>query len=94
MKTYDERERIERGQKAKLILENPVYAEGVQFLRDALVREWLATRSPDEEERERIWALRQMLERLNAYFENVAKTGELTAKNIASEPNRRRFGVI
>ena len=89
-----EQDRIERGHKAKAILDNPVYGEAFSTLRDKLIAEWEATRMSDEAERERIWALMQMLKRVNQYFEGVAKTGELTAKNIAAEPNRRRFGVI
>ena len=94
MTLHDEKERVDRGHKARAIIENPIYAEAVQLLRETLVREWLATRLGQQDERERVWALRQMLERLNAYFENTAKTGELTARNLAAEPNKSRFRII
>lgn len=77
---------ITRGNKAKQILEEPLFAESVQKVRTELMNEWLNSDEKNSEQRENIWKMRRMLEVVLIQLQSVMETGKL-AKQKQSENN-------
>tara|TARA_X000001316_G_C910961_1_gene26308 strand:- start:35 stop:301 length:267 start_codon:yes stop_codon:yes gene_type:complete len=77
---------ITRGNKAKQILEEPLFVESVQTVRTELMNEWLNSDEKNSEQRENIWKMRRMLEVVLIQLQSVMETGKL-AKQKQSENN-------
>ena len=68
---------INRGQRAKLILEDELFLESVDEIRKSLDNQWLNNDPKNSEERERIYFMRRMLEVLLIQLSSVMETGKL-----------------
>ena len=77
---------ITRGNKAKQILEEPIFVEAIQTIRTELMNEWLNSDEKNSEQRENIWKMRRMLEVVLIQLQSVMETGKL-AKQKQSENN-------
>jgi len=75
---------ISRGNKAKQILEEPLFIEAVQKVRTELMNEWLNSDDKNSEQRENIFRMRRMLEVVLMQLQTVMETGKL-AKQKQSE---------
>ena len=72
----------QRGQRAKQILEDEIFAEAVQKVSAELRQEWLNSPIRDTEGREKIYMMEKMLNVLLVQLRSVLETGKLASKQI------------
>ena len=70
----------QRGEQAKRILEDPLFVEAVQKIRQDLQIEWLNSELQNTEQRENIFVMRRMLEIVLVQLQSVMETGKLSQK--------------
>ena len=68
----------QRGEQAKRILEDPLFVEAVQKIRQDLQIEWLNSELQNTEQRENIFVMRRMLEVVLVQLQSVMETGKLS----------------
>ena len=76
MKSTDQ----QRGEQAKRILEDEIFVEAVQKIRQDLQIEWLNSDLQNTEQRENIFVMRRMLEVVLVQLQSVMETGKLSQK--------------
>jgi hypothetical protein len=69
-----------RGEQAKRILEDEIFVEAVQKIRQDLQIEWLNSELQNTEQRENIFVMRRMLEVVLVQLQSVMETGKLSQK--------------
>lgn len=84
----------ERGQQARLVLDNPVYAESYGLIESELTRKWRESR--DASEREQIHMLLRMLDKVKNVMESTMRRGEIAAAEIVRKKSlvERASGVL
>ena len=70
----------ERSIKAKRILEDPMFVEAIQKIRQDLELQWLNSDIKDSEQRENIFLMRRMTEVVVMQLQSVLETGKLATK--------------
>tara|TARA_Y100001937_G_scaffold19842_1_gene27456 strand:+ start:1102 stop:1338 length:237 start_codon:yes stop_codon:yes gene_type:complete len=70
----------QRGEQAKRILEDEIFVEAVQKIRQDLQIEWLNSDLQNTEQRENIFVMRRMLEVVLVQLQSVMETGKLSQK--------------
>ena len=76
----DKEKEIQRGQQAKRILEDPIFVEAIQKIRQDLELQWLNSDIKDSEQRENIFLMRRMTEVVVMQLQSVLETGKLATK--------------
>ena len=72
----------QRGQRAKAILEDEIFAEAIQKVSAELDLEWINSPVRDTEGREKIYMMKKMLNVLLVQLQSVMETGKLATKQI------------
>ena len=70
----------QRGEQAKRILEDEIFVEAVQKIRQDLQIEWLNSDLQNTEQRENIFVMRRMLEVVLMQIQSVMETGKIVKK--------------
>ena len=70
----------ERAQHAKRILEDPVFVEAYDLLRDEILTTWEHSGAHDQTERETAWLALKILSRFRVHFESLVTTGEMSKR--------------
>ena len=78
----DKEKEIQRGHRAKAILEDEIFAEAIQKVSIELDQEWLNSPIRDTEGREKIYMMKKMLNVLLVQIQSVMETGKLASKQI------------
>lgn len=78
----DKEKEIQRGHRAKAILEDPIFVEALQKVSQELDQEWINSPIRDTEGREKIYMMRKMLGVLHVQLQSVMETGKLATKQI------------
>ena len=73
---------IQRGHRAKQILEDPIFVEALQKVSQELDQEWINSPIRDTEGREKIYMMKKMLNVLHVQLQSVLETGKLASKQI------------
>jgi len=73
---------IQKGNRAKQILEDEIFAEAVKKVSDELDLEWINSPVRDTEGREKIYMMKKMLNVLLVQLRSVMETGKLASKQI------------
>ena len=73
---------IQKGNRAKQILEDEIFAEAVKRISDELDLEWINSPVKDTEGREKIYMMKKMLNVLLVQLRSVMETGKLASKQI------------
>ena len=71
------REELEKGNKADILLKNPVFLEIFEGLENQFLDAWKNSPLKDDGERERIYYLYQSLKALKSGIENVSANGRM-----------------
>jgi len=67
-----------RTEHAIRLINDELYRESWQVLRDQLMHEWEHSQHLDVERREALWLSVKLIDRLKAHFESVAETGKMS----------------
>ena len=73
----DKEQEIKRGKKAKEILEDEIFVEAIQKIRQDLELQWLNSDVKNSEQRENIFLMRRMVEVVVMQLQSVMETGKL-----------------
>ena len=73
---------IQKGNRAKQILEDEIFAKAVKRVSDELDLEWINSPVRDTEGREKIYMMKKMLNVLLVQLRSVMETGKLASKQI------------
>jgi hypothetical protein len=75
----DKEKEIQRGLKAKEILDNPLFQEAIQKVSEELDLEWINSPIRDTEGREKIYMMKRMLNVVLIQVKSVMETGKLAS---------------
>tara|TARA_R110002074_G_scaffold266049_1_gene438245 strand:- start:636 stop:881 length:246 start_codon:yes stop_codon:yes gene_type:complete len=78
----DKEKEIQRGHRAKAILDDEIFAEAIQKVSAELDLEWINSPVRDTEGREKIYMMKKMLNVLLVQLQSVMETGKLATKQI------------
>ena len=67
----------EREQRAKNLLDNPLFKEAFEVLRQDLMDRWNASGSSELEARESIWLAMRLLDKLYGHIQSIVETGHI-----------------
>ena len=67
----------EREQRAKNLLDNPLFKEAFEVLRQDLMDRWNASGSSELEARESIWLAMRLLDKLHNHVSSIVETGHM-----------------
>lgn len=67
-----------RQEHAKRLLEDKLFTETIDALKDQLSREWRDTEAHDVDTREQIWLELKLVDRMMYHFESIIQSGEIT----------------
>ena len=66
-----------REQQAKALINDPLFQESFDVLREDLMNRWIHSGSTDLEARESIWLAIRLLERIEGHIKSVVETGHM-----------------
>jgi len=84
-------EEVKRGEQAAVILENPVYQEAIQKVKDNIVTSMTTSPLGDEKTHNRLVIALQLLNQIDKQLTDVMNTGKL-AKLQTDTPRFKVFG--
>lgn len=93
MNVYEE---DSRGKQATELLENAMFREAVDTIRQSLVDKWLSSPVRDIEGQHELRLMTKLLGDIEGYISNIAKTGKMAAITLEREHNVQRlkkFGI-
>jgi len=67
----------EREQRAKNLLDNPLFKEAFEVLREDLMSRWSHSGSAELEARESIWLAMRLLDKIHAHVTSIIETGHM-----------------
>jgi hypothetical protein len=67
----------EREQRAKNLLDNPLFKEAFEILRQDLMDRWTASGSSEVVARESIWLAMRLLDKLYNHVSSIVETGHM-----------------
>ena len=73
---------VDRGNKAKVILTDPLFQESFEQLRELYLTAWEKTTMKDSEGRERLWMMIANLGDVKAHLTTVLETGKMSSKQL------------
>ena len=68
---------VNRGELARQVLENPIYAEAVTAVKAKLFDDWANTKYFQYKKRQEIWRMYRAAESIESQIEKVMQTGKL-----------------
>ena len=68
---------IRREEKAKALLDDPIFKEAFEVLREDLMNRWQHSGSTDLEARESIWLAMRLLDRIHGHISSIVETGHM-----------------
>ena len=71
---------MNREQRAKNLLSDPLYKEAIDHLGEELFNMWVNSDPEDTETREQIWISLKLLERVNQHLTSIVETGKMADK--------------
>jgi hypothetical protein len=72
-----------RGEQAKRLLDDPLLQEAFATIDSSLRDAWSATTADATDERERLWLMLKLLERVRTHLSQVLETGKLADRQLA-----------
>ena len=84
-------EEVKRGEQAAVILDNPIYQEALQKVKDSLIASMANSPLGDEKTHNRLVIALQLLNQINKQLTDVMQTGKLAAIQ-TDRPKFKIFG--
>ena len=73
---------LERGNKAKAILESDLFQESFDLLKADYINEWENSKLSETDQRERLYYMVANLDDVKLHFQTVLETGKLASKQL------------
>jgi len=74
-----------REEKAKRILQDPLYIEAFDVIKEDLMNRWSSSGSTELEARESIWLAMRLLDKIQGHLKSIIETGHM-AKIMDKQP--------
>lgn len=87
------RDEQRRGAEAKHLLEHGLLQEAFAKVESSIMAEWRASPGNDAPNRERLWLMLKLLEKLKGHIAQVAQTGDLAATALAEIDKRKKVTI-
>lgn len=84
MNTHDE---SQRGHEARRLMENPLYREAIDSMREGIVQKWRSAPIRDREGMHELKLMDKLLSDLEAYIRQIAETGKMADIQLEKEAN-------
>lgn len=95
----NDEEQALRGERARELLDNPLWAESFGVIEQELIEQWKKSPARDAEGREKLWLTLRLLHQLRGRLESVVDTGKAAQASILAraaeavlETGRRLYG--
>lgn len=82
---------MERGHRAREVLENEVYVESRAAIEQEIIRQWRDARNPQD--REQLHQLLLMHEKFHTALESVMRSGQIAEAEIARKQSRAELMI-
>ena len=79
-------ERIYNGNRANEVLENEAYISAFQQIEQEIIEQWKSSPARDEEGRQKLWLMLQLLNKVQSTLRSTLETGKLA--NLEMEHKR------
>lgn len=73
---------VKQGRDAEYLLENPVFQQTFDYLKDAYFKAWEQTSVEDSQSRENVWMMYKTLDAVHGHIKTYADTGKLAKKQL------------
>lgn len=84
-----------RGESARQILENPVFNEAFEDIRQFFIESWQETRGDETEKRENAYIALRLLQNLKEQFEQKIANGEFARKKLLEIKDKSKIrGIV
>jgi hypothetical protein len=90
-------EEMGRARRAEVLLSDPLIVEAFQAVEDEAMRQWRASVAKDNGDRERIWLIVKLLDRVKGHLRAVIETGKLAdaqVKQFADIERAKKLGLF
>lgn len=77
-----EEELIQRAERARVIVNDPIYADAMKMLKQAIIDQWGGCPARDKEGREWLWNYYQVCMKFEEQFQSIMNSGTLAADAI------------
>ncbi len=75
-----------RARDAAAMLDNPLFQEAIDHLRKEAIDAWIATKAEQIADRDRLWLMVKMVDRLSGYFNGIVEEGRFAANRVTRQP--------
>lgn len=86
----------QRGESARRILDDPLFQEAVEVIRQDILAQWQSSPARDTQGRETLWLSTKLLDKLVMQLKGVMESGVLARATLASRAKQAvndRFGT-
>jgi hypothetical protein len=73
---------VKQGRDAEYLLENPVFQQTFDYLKDAYFKAWEQTSVEDSQSRENVWMMYKTLDTVHGHIKTYVDTGKLAKKQL------------
>ena len=73
---------VKQGRDAEYLLDNPVFQQTFDYLKDAYFKAWEQTSVEDSKSRENVWMMYKTLDAVPGHIKTYADTGKLAKKQL------------
>ena len=73
---------VKQGRDAEYLLENPVFQQTFDYLKDVYFKAWEQTSVEDSQSRENVWMMYKTLDTVHGHIKTYADTGKLAKKQL------------
>ena len=73
---------VKQGRDAEYLLDNPVFQQTFDYLKDAYFKAWEQTSVEDSQSRENVWMMYKTLDTVHGHIKTYADTGKLAKKQL------------
>ena len=90
-------QRLNRGSRAREVLENEVFIEAFSAIEQEYIEAWKTSPARDEEGRQRIWLYLKALEKVKTQLTQTMETGQLAIKEMEhrqSMLDKAKTGIV
>lgn len=78
-------ERMARAVKAREIMDNPIYLESFNLMKEEVIDQWQKSPVRDVEGREKLWLMLSIMEKFQSNLHRVIETGKLAQYEMGRE---------
>ena len=76
------RKEVSEGRDAEYLMDNPVFQQTFDYLKDAYFKAWEQTSVEDSKSRENVWMMYKTLDTVHGHIQTYVDTGKLAKKQL------------